>query len=77
MPIARVLREGAFAPDEVQAITAAYAQTCNLLLLTDRDDPLMDLVATKVLEIAQSGERDPNVVSLRVVKELLGRDLPD
>lgn len=74
MSIVRLLQEAAFPPDRVQAITTAYEQTCKALLLTNRDDPLMNLMAKKVIEIAQSGERDADVVSLRAVKELLGRD---
>ena len=75
MSIVRLLQEAAFAPERVQAITAAYEETCKLLLLTDREDPLLNLVAKKVFEIAQSGERDPDLISQRAVKELLGRNL--
>lgn len=72
MPIVRLLQEAAFQPDEIQVIAHAYEETCKILQLVDRDDPLMALVAKKVLEIAQSGERDARVITLRAVKELLG-----
>jgi hypothetical protein len=70
--IVRLLQEAAFPPDRVQAITVAYEQTCKQLLLTDREDPLMALVAKKVIEIAQNGEHDPETISRRAVTELQG-----
>jgi hypothetical protein len=72
VPIVRLLQEAAFPPDRVQAITVAYEQTCKQLLLTDREDPLMALVAKKVIEIAQNGEHDPETISRRAVTELQG-----
>jgi len=72
MPIVRLLQEAAFPPDRVQAITAAYEQTCRALLLTDREDPLMALVAKKVIEIAQGCERGSAAITQRAVTERLG-----
>ncbi|MGD0024184.1 MAG: hypothetical protein ABSC37_06080 [Xanthobacteraceae bacterium] len=40
-------------------MTSAYADVCRTLGLSDRDHPEADVVAKKVIEFAQHGERDP------------------
>jgi len=60
MPIVALLRDQtAFTPEEVSALTAAFEDTCRDLGLADRADPLVELVAKKVIKIALTGERDP------------------
>jgi hypothetical protein len=45
-------------PDDIEGLVAAYEQALIALGL-DRDDPLAELVAKKVIEIRQMGIRDP------------------
>lgn len=59
MPITRYLREAAFDPKAIEAMSAAFESACVSLQLLDRDDPLTEIVARKVIEIAGAGERDP------------------
>jgi hypothetical protein len=59
MPINGALREYAFAPEDITIIVAAFEDTLRHLKLEDRSDPLTTLVAKKMIEIAQAGERDP------------------
>jgi hypothetical protein len=40
-------------------MTAAYEDALRVLRLADRQDPITELVAKKVIEAAQLGERDP------------------
>jgi hypothetical protein len=59
VPLYRLLQNGAFDPDAVAAMSAAFEETCRVLGLAERTDPLCNLVAQKILECARTGERDP------------------
>jgi hypothetical protein len=59
MPLTPYLAEGVFDPQAVSAMSAAYGAACASLGLVDRTDPLNEIVARKVIEIAGTGERDP------------------
>ena len=47
-----------------------------LLRLVDRTDPVTELVAQKILEVARSGVHDPAHICARALKEL-GIPIPD
>jgi hypothetical protein len=59
MPIVRLLEREAFSPEDIAVLTAAFEGTLRALELVDRTDPLTELVARKIIECAQTGERDP------------------
>lgn len=59
MPLMRYLREAAFEPTAIEAMTAAFDAVCKSLQLRNRDDPIVHIVARKIIEIARSGEQDP------------------
>ena len=59
MAIYRLLQGAAFDPEAVKALTDAYEATLQKLKLTDRTDPLTEIVATAIITAARSGERDP------------------
>lgn len=67
MAIYGYLQNSGFDPEAVKAMTAAYEAVRERLGLTDRSDPLTQLVAKKVIEIAQTGVRDPGELCDRVV----------
>jgi hypothetical protein len=56
--------------DAVNAIAAAYQNTISELGLTGRIDPLTEIVAMKIIDIAQTGERDPARIQAHVVSGL-------
>jgi hypothetical protein len=70
MAIYRLLQNSTLEPEDVSRITAAYEQTLRALCVKDRDDPLTETVAKKIIKIAQSGVRDPAQISARAIKEL-------
>lgn len=70
MAIYRLLQRGAFGPDDITLLAAAYERTLNDLKLVDRNDPVTELVAAKVIEVFRSGLRDPAQVSANVLKEI-------
>jgi hypothetical protein len=59
VPLYRLLQNSAFEPAAIEAMSAAFEDVCRDLGLAERTDPLRDLVAKKVIEFAQRGERDP------------------
>ncbi|OAF12859.1 hypothetical protein AXW67_18985 [Bradyrhizobium neotropicale] len=54
----------------VSRITAAYGQALHTLCVKDRDDPLAEMVAKKIIEIAQSGVHHPAEIAALAIKEL-------
>ena len=61
MPVIRLANEQeiSFDPEAISIISAAFEKACDALGLSNRRDALTELLAKKVIEAAQSGERDP------------------
>jgi hypothetical protein len=59
MPIYRLLRGHAFGPEEIKILGDAFEDALRTLRLVNRDDPATEIVAKKIIELAQRGERDP------------------
>ena len=59
MPIYRLLDGAAFERKHIAAMQTAFEEVLSEMRLADRSDPLTELVAKKVIELAQKGERDP------------------
>jgi hypothetical protein len=57
-------------PEKVSRITAAYEQVLYTLCVKDRDDPLTEMIAKKIIKIAQTGVHDPAQISALAIKEL-------
>jgi len=51
MPIVRLLQQAPFSPDQILIMTAAYDMACKELNLVDRSDFLMEVLASKVIEL--------------------------
>jgi hypothetical protein len=68
--IYRMLQEGVFGPDEIKYMTSAYEDILGMLRLKDRQDPITEIIAKKVIEITQRGERDPKRILDLAIKEL-------
>ena len=70
MPIIPLLQGRAFGPEEIKVMSAAFQGALNALGLMDRADPLNELVAKKIIEIAKTGERNPGRLRDRALKSL-------
>jgi hypothetical protein len=70
MPITRLATEAGLGPDDIACASSAYEAALKLLNLTDRTDPLTEVVAKKVIEVAQAGEDDAMRICARVLDEL-------
>ena len=69
MSIYPLLQELALGPDEIRCVTTAYEQTLTTLCLKDRNDPLTEQIAKKIIRIAQTGVKDPAEISKRAIRE--------
>jgi hypothetical protein len=70
--IYRLLENSAFDPDKVRIMVEAYECACRELELSgSRTDQLTELVAQKIVEIAQTEvEADPEFICRRSLHEL-------
>jgi hypothetical protein len=59
MTILRLLQKSAFGPEQIAYIAAAYEDALRELGFANRTDPITEIIAKKIIEIAQTGERDP------------------
>jgi len=72
VPITPFLKGQAFEPDAVRAMGMAFNKARNALGLVDRSDKATEAIAALVIEIAQTGEHDPE----RICEAILERYKP-
>ena len=69
MPIRRLLEGSGLAPDEVKNLCQAYDNALHTLHLVDRNDPITEMVARKIIEVGKAGG-DPAEIARIAVKAL-------
>jgi hypothetical protein len=57
-------------PEEISRLETAYEQTLLALRLKDRNDPITEMIAKKIFEIAQTGVKDPGQISELAMKDV-------
>ncbi len=72
MAIYKLIAKGSFAPDEIETMAAAYERALLELNLIDRNDPLTEMVASSIVAVAATGERDPQILMERALRALGG-----
>ena len=73
MPLTPYLKEAVFDPKAIEAMNIAFAAACKSLQLVIQDDPMTQIVARKIIDIARAGECDPqrmHDLALLAFKEL-------
>jgi len=60
MPMRPFLAGHAFDDDAVAAMGLAFDRACRAFELVDRENPVTKILAHKIIEAAQAGERDPD-----------------
>ena len=70
MAIYRLLQNAAFAPEDIAPLVAAYEDCLRTLKLSDRSDPTAQVLAKKMIEIAQTGIRDSARLGRLALEEL-------
>ena len=63
MTIHRLLQNIPMGPEDINRLVEPYELTLQALRLPSRDNPMTRLVARKVIEIGQTGIRDPEQIS--------------
>ncbi len=69
MSITPFLARQSFDPEAIVEMSAAFVAACDALHLKVGDDPATRFVAEKIIEWAQRGIRDPNVLWKLTVNE--------
>jgi hypothetical protein len=70
MAIYRLLQNSAFAPEDIGRLVAAYEDCLRILNVIDRTDPISEFLAKKIIEIGQTGMRDPVQIGRLALKEI-------
>lgn len=70
MPINRLLEGTSPAPGERERLNEAYELTLRRLSLVDRNDPLTEIIARKIIEIGQNAGQTPAEISKRAIDDL-------
>ena len=68
--IYRVLQKSAFGPDDIERLAMAYERALRVLKLNDRNDPITEIVARRIIEAAQTSLRDPDSLCATAIKDL-------
>ena len=69
MPINRLLKDKR-TPKEIELLNKAFSHALHLLGVVDRDDPLCDMVARKVIEVSANGLSEPREIAERAVARI-------
>lgn len=67
MPITPFLKSKVFDPDLIKAMGLAFEKACRTLGLKLTSDPATEAVARVIVDLAEAGERDPEVLYRRTV----------
>ena len=70
MAIYKLIQNYAFEPADIERLAMAYEQTLRALRLKERNDPITQLVAEKIIAIGRLGIEDPAEISKLALKEL-------
>lgn len=70
MPINRLLKDSKLSPDEVERLNRAFAKALYSIGLVDRNDPIADMIAQKIIKIGATGVSDPAEISRIAIKQL-------
>ncbi|HEV7393783.1 MAG TPA: hypothetical protein VGO08_19230 [Burkholderiales bacterium] len=63
-----MLQDAAFGPDALRAMSTALEEVCRVLRLDD-DQAARELMAFHIIQLARHGERDPERLRDRVLRE--------
>jgi hypothetical protein len=70
MPITPFLDGHNFNPETKRVMGVAFEITRAAMRLTDRDDPIIEIIAKKIIELAKAGERNPDLLCERALSDL-------
>ena len=71
MTVHRLIQNLAFSQDDIELLSAAYEEALRVLHISDRDDPINQVIAQRIIEGARAGVRDPHDLCKMAVKDLM------
>jgi hypothetical protein len=71
MTIRRLIQNLAFNQEDIERLAAAYEEALQALHISDRDDPINEVIAQRIIEGARAGVRDPKALCKMAVKDLM------
>jgi hypothetical protein len=71
MTLHRLIQNLAFNQDDVERLAAAYEEALLALHISDRDDPINQVIAQRIIEGARAGVCDPNTLCQMAIKDLM------
>jgi hypothetical protein len=69
MPIKKFISGATFGPETIKDMTTAFERIRKILRLEDPDDPLVEVVAKKVISLASQGTFDPKEIERLVIAD--------
>jgi hypothetical protein len=73
MPIRKFIPGATFGPETIKDMTIAFERIRVVLNLENINDPLIEVVAKKVISLASQGILDPKEMERRVIADTDGR----
>jgi hypothetical protein len=70
MPITPFLSGEQFDRETLRILGVGFEQTCIALQIGDCDDDVRQAIANKIIELAKTGECNPDVVCERALKDI-------
>jgi hypothetical protein len=72
MPITPYLNGVRFDPETKRVVGVAFERVCLALRIEGSDDHVKQAIATKIIDLAKAGERNPDLLCERVLEEIRG-----
>jgi len=66
----RLLKRRGVGSEQSEILRQAFNLALNGLYLVDRNDPVCEIVAHKIIEIGLNGNRNPREIAALVIKQL-------
>ena len=70
MAIYKLIAHGSFGQKEIELMSAAYESALIDLGITNRDDPITELIAKAIVNVVATGGRDPKLIEERAINAL-------
>jgi hypothetical protein len=67
----RLIQNLAFNQNDIERLAAAYEEALLALHISDRDDPINEVIAQRIIEGSRAGVRDPHDLCKMAVKDLM------
>jgi hypothetical protein len=72
MPITPYLNGARFDPEDRRVLGVAFEMVCIALRIEGSDDFVNQAIATKIIDLAKSGERNPDLLCEQALRDIRG-----